>query len=205
MEQFKTSIYKCDTVTYLCCTNMVFDKYFVSFGQLICTHCWMWQRSQTVLYLCWTPLKVGTAMESIVCPASSPRGSPAMVGINLITGLRLHHWLWNRLLLFVALWNHLGPHLLTLLSVPECSAGVSGRHWPPCEKEGWVQESPVKDHRGPFPRCSTLPAGFRAGCHSTPQTPGHPETEKAWLPLQTFPPVRTACLIYTQQPCWGDR
>jgi len=57
----------------------------VSFGQLTCTPCWMLQRLQTALCLCWTPLKLGTATETIVSPASLPRVSPAMVSISVNT------------------------------------------------------------------------------------------------------------------------
>lgn len=166
----------------------------------------MWQRLQIALCLCWTPLRVGTAMETTVCPASLPRASPAMVGINLNMLLELLDSsldtgtdLLQKIVCLIS--DFYGVHFLSAyLSVPNFtprSAGVSGCVRSSCEEEGRVPESSVKDHRDPFPRHPSLPSGFRARCHSSSQTPGHSETEKARLPLQTFPSFGSACHFYT--------
>lgn len=86
-----------------------------------------------------------------------------------------------------------------------CSTGVSWCVWPSCEEEGRGPESPLKDRRGPVSRHPSLPTRFGSRRHSPSETPGQPETEKAWFPLQAFSSSGSACHIYPQQSQWGIR
>lgn len=61
-------------------TVKVSDGFFVP--QLTCTPSWMWRRLQTVLFLFWTPLRVGTPMATTVSPASLRRACPVTVSVK---------------------------------------------------------------------------------------------------------------------------